>query len=83
MENFKKIFEEDFSDEDIHQAFRTKEALLELDTKLGDFVETQIKVDSYRQKVKDKYEALDLLDVTRITEMIEKSNGKHPNIALG
>ena len=30
------------------QAFRIEEALLELDTKLGDFAETQIKVDNYR-----------------------------------
>ena len=40
LENFKKIFEEASSDEDICQAFRTKEALLELDTKLGDFADT-------------------------------------------
>ena len=75
--------EEASSDEDIRQAFRTEEALLELDTKLGDFVDTQIEVDNYRQKVKDKYEALDLPDVAKITNIIEKFKGKHPNIALG
>ena len=83
MENFRKTLEEASSDEDIRQAFRTKEALMELDTKHGDFAETQIEVDNYRQKVKDKYQALDLLDVTKITEIIEKFKGKHPNIALG
>ena len=83
VENFKKIFEEAANDEDIRKAFRIEEALLELDTKLEDFVDTRIKVDNYRQKVKDKYEALDLLDAAKITKMIEKFKGKHPNIALG
>ena len=83
VENFKKTLEEASSDEDIRQAFRIEEALLELDNKLGDFVETQIEVDNYRQKVNDKYKALDLLDVTKITKMIDKFKGKHPNIALG
>ena len=48
VENFKKTLEEACSDEDIRQAFRTEEALLELDTKLEDFAETQIKVENYR-----------------------------------
>ena len=47
VEKFRKIFEESSSDEDIQQAFRIEEALLELDTKLGDFVETRIEVDIY------------------------------------
>ena len=83
VENFKKTLQEASNDKDIKQAFRTKEALLELDTKLGDFAETQIEVDNYRQKVKDKYKALDILDVAKIIEMIKKFKGKHPNIALG
>ena len=48
VENFRKALEEASSDEDIRQAFRTEEALMELDTKLGDSAETQIKVDNYR-----------------------------------
>ena len=83
MENFKKTLEEASHDEDIRQAFKIEEALLELDTKLRDFAKTRIEVDNYRQKVKDKYEALDLPDVAIITEMIEKFKGKHPNIVLG
>ena len=83
MVNFKKIFEEASKDEDICQTFKTKEALLELDTKLEDFAETQIEVEKYRQKVKDKYEALYLLDIAKIIEIIEKFKGKHPDIALG
>ena len=83
MENFRKTLEEASSDEDIRQAFRTEEALMELDTKLGDFAETQIEVDNYRKKIKDKYQALDILDATKIIEMINKFKGKHPNIALG
>ena len=55
VENFRKSLEEASSDEDIRQAFKTEEALIELDAKLGDFAETQIEVDNYRQKVKDKY----------------------------
>ena len=55
VDNFKKTLEEASNDEDIRQAFRTEEALLELDTKLKDFAETRIEVDNYRQKVKDKY----------------------------
>ena len=83
VENFRKVLEEVSSDEDIRQAFRTEEALMELDTKLGDFAETQIEVDNYRQKGKEKYQALSLPDATKITEMIEKFKGKYPNIALG
>ena len=55
VENFRKTLEEISSDEDIRHTFRTKEALIELDAKLGDFTETRIEVDNYRQKVKDKY----------------------------
>ena len=47
VENFEKTLEEESSDEDIRQAFRIEEALLELDTKLEDFVETWIVVDNY------------------------------------
>ena len=83
VENFRKTLEEASSDEDIRQAFKIEEALMELDTKLGDFVEIWIEVDNYRQKVKDKYQALDIPDATKITKMIEKFKGKHPNIALG
>ena len=54
-----------------------------MDTKLEDFANTQIEVENYRQKVKHKYEALDLQDAAKIIEMIEKFKGKHPNIALG
>ena len=53
-----------------------------MDAKLGDFAETRIEVDNYRQKVKDKYQALSLPDATKITKMIEKFKGKYPNIAL-
>ena len=80
--NFRRALEEISSDEDIKQAFRTEEALIELDAKLGDFAETRIEVDNYRQKVKDKYQALSLPETVKITEMIEKFKGKHPNIAL-
>lgn len=46
------------SEDDISQTFKTKEELLELDTKLEVFVETRIKVSNYQQLVKDKYESL-------------------------
>ena len=72
VEKFRNTLEEASSDEDIRQAFITEEALMELDTKLGDFAETRIEADNYRKKVKDKYQALSLPDVTKITEMIEK-----------
>ena len=62
--------------------FRTKEALLELDTKLRDFVETCIEVVNYRKKVRDKYNALDLLDMAKVTEIIKKFKGKNLDIAL-
>ena len=48
VENFRKALEEASSDEDIRQAFKIEEALLELDTKLKDIVETPIEVDNYR-----------------------------------
>ena len=56
--------------------------MLELDTKLGDFADTHIKVENYKQKVKGKYDALYLPDATKIIVIIEKFKGKHPNIAL-
>ena len=62
--------------------FRIEEALLELNTKLKDFVETCIEVDNYRKKAADKYNALDLLDVTKVTKIIDKFNDKHPYISL-
>ena len=40
VENFRKTSEEEYSDEDIRQASRIEEALMELDTKLGDFAKT-------------------------------------------
>ena len=83
MENFKKTLEEASNDEDIRQALRIEEALIELDSKLGEFAESQIEVDNYRQKVKEKYQTLDLPNVAKIIEMIEKFKGKYPNIALG
>ena len=83
VENFRKVLVEASNDGDIRQAFRAEEVLMELDTKLGDFAETWIEVDNYRQKVKDKYQALNLLYSTKITKMIEKFKGKHLNIALG
>ena len=72
VEQFWKNFEEASADDDIRQAFRTKETLLDLDAKLGDFAETHIEVGNYRPKVNDKYEALDLLDAAQVMEIIEK-----------
>ena len=48
VENFKKTLEEESNDEDIRQDFKIEEALLELETKLRDFADTQIEVDNYR-----------------------------------
>lgn len=48
VEKFQKTFKEATNDDDINQAFRTKEALLDLDVKLEDFVETRIEVGNYR-----------------------------------
>ena len=71
VEKFWKNFEEASNDDDIRQAFKMEETLLDLDVKLKDFVETHIKVGNYKQKVKDKYEALDFLDAAQVTEIIE------------
>ena len=56
--------------------------MVELDVKLKDFVETHIEVGNYRQIVKDKYDALDFLDATQVTEIIDKFKRKYPDIAL-
>ena len=53
------------------------EAFLLLDTKVRDFADTHI-----RKKVKYKYDALDLLDAAKITNIFEKFKGKHLDIAL-
>ena len=82
VEKFQNNFEETSNDDDIRQAFKTEEALLDLDVKLVDFVETCIEVGNYRQKVKEKYEALDLLDATQVIEIIEKFKRKYQDIAL-
>jgi len=50
--------------------------------KLGDFAKTCIEVGNYRQKVKDKYDALDFLDATQVIEIIEKFKKKYLYIAL-
>lgn len=70
------------TDKDIIQAFKTEEALLELDVKLEDFAETRIGVGNYQKIVKHKYETFDFLDSTQLMEIIEKFKRKHPNIAL-
>ena len=57
VQQFRGIFEDASSDDDISQAFKTEEVLLELDTRLEDFAGTQIEVSNYRQLVKDKYGA--------------------------
>ena len=48
VENFRRALEEISSDEDIRQASKTEEALIELDAKPGDFAEARIEVDNYR-----------------------------------
>lgn len=63
VEQFWNTFEEAYNDDDIRQAFWTKEALLDLDVKLRYFAKTHIEVGNYRQKMKGEYEALDFLDV--------------------
>lgn len=82
VEQFQRTFEEASNDDDIRKVFRTEEALLDLDVKLRDFAETRIKVGNYKQKVKDKYEALDFPDAAQVTKIIEKFKGKYPKIAL-
>ena len=82
VEKLQKFFEEASNDDDIRQAFRTKEALLDLDVKLGDFLETCIEVGNYRQKMKYEYEALYFLDETQVTKIVEKFKRKYIDIAL-
>lgn len=68
------------SDEDIRQAFKNDEVLLELDTKLGDFVETRMEVSNCWQIVKDKYATLYFLEATQVMDIIKKFKRKHPYI---
>ena len=82
VEQFWNKFEEYSTNDDIRQAFKTKDTLLYLDMKLGDFGETHIEVGNYRKKEKDKNEVLNFLDATRVTEIIEKFKTKYPDIAL-
>ena len=58
VQKFGGTSKEAFLENDIRQAFKTEEALLELDTKLENFVMNQIEVSNYQQLVKDKYEDL-------------------------
>ena len=48
VQNFWWTFEDASLDEDIRKGLKTKEELLELDTKLEDFAATQIEVSNYR-----------------------------------
>ena len=82
VEKFKKIFEEASNDDDIRQEFRIEEALLDLDVKLREFLETRIKVGNYRKRVKEKYESLYFQNVTQVTKIIEKLKRKYLDIAL-
>ena len=82
VEQFWKFFEESSTDEDIRQAFKSEEALLDLDVKLGAFVETHLEVRKHRQKLKDRCEALDFLDATQVMEIIKKFKSKYLDIAL-
>ena len=75
-------FEESSNDDDIKQAFRTEETLLELDANLRGFAKIHIEVGNYRQKVKDKYDNLNFLDATQVMEIIEKFKSKYLDIAL-
>lgn len=59
------------------KAFKSKEAQLELDRKLEDFVDMRIEVSNYWKVVKNKYEALDLPEVSQVEEIIEKLKNKH------
>ena len=56
--------------------------MLELEVKLGDFAETHIEVGTYRQKVKDKYDALYFLDATQVIKITEKFKRKYLDIAM-
>lgn len=47
VQQFKKTFEDDSPEEDIRQAFRTKEVLLKLDTKLDIFVDIRMEISNY------------------------------------
>ena len=69
-------------DEDIRQAFKTEEVLLELDTKLEDFEATHIEASNYHLVANDKYEALDFLYVSQVIYITDKFKRKHQNIAL-
>lgn len=80
VQQFKGTFEKTLLEDDIRQAFKIEEALLELDTKLGNFVESGIEIGNYQQVVKNKYEALDLLEATQIAETMEKFKNKHLDI---
>ena len=56
--------------------------MLELGTKLKDFVEICMKVSNYQQIVKDKYKALNFLESSQVAKIIEKFKRKHSNITL-
>ena len=59
LNNFGRILKKYSTDEDIRQAFKIEEALLELDVKLGDFAKTRIEVGNYQKKVTQVMEIID------------------------
>lgn len=82
VQHFRGTFKDASSDEEIRLKFMIEEVLLELDTKLEDFVLTRIEVSNYGKLVKSKYGDLDLLETTQVMEIIKKFKGKHPDIIL-
>ena len=70
------------SNEDIRQAFKIEEVLLKLDSILDDFVETRMDISNNWQRVRHKYEALDLPEASQVMNIIEKFKSKHPYITL-
>lgn len=82
VQKFRGTLKDASLEDDVRQAFKTKEALMKLDTKLEDFAETKLEVNKYQQIVKKNYDSLDLLEASEFVEIIKKFKRKHPDILL-
>ena len=82
VQKFRDTFKNASLGDDVWQTFKTEETLLELDTKLDNFVGIRIEVSNYWQVVKGKYDSSDLPEASEVEKIIEKFKRKHPKIIL-
>lgn len=82
VQKFRALFEATSSEVNVKQIFKIEQALLKLDSKLEDFVDTRLQISNYHQMMHNKYKWLDLLEAKEIMKIIKNFKNKHSDIIL-